>query len=148
MRSWNYATVFTKVDPVQNVCITITEKYISVNSQLEPDCKRWKIVRIKITEERRSYSRKKLTSHVTDAFWHLCSWRLMKIMWQKEKLLNINNFSFCHILFDSWILIYWDSSGFWQYLFKINICYMWERSYRNCVIRSQLTFLTLSVQNS
>ena len=31
-----------------------------------------------------------------DAFWGLCSRRLLKILWQKEKLPKTWNFSFCH----------------------------------------------------
>ena len=32
-----------------------------------------------------------------DAFWHLCSRRLSKTLWQKEKLLNTSNFSFAKV---------------------------------------------------
>ena len=34
-----------------------------------------------------------------DAFWCLCSRQLLKKLWQKEKLLIISNFSFCHKAF-------------------------------------------------
>ena len=31
-----------------------------------------------------------------DAFWHLCNRRLLKLLWQKKKLLMMSNFSICH----------------------------------------------------
>ena len=37
----------------------------------------------------------------TDVFWRLCSRRLLKTLWQKEKLLITSNFSFCHNVFNS-----------------------------------------------
>ena len=38
---------------------------------------------------------------ISDAFWCLYSRRLLKTFWQKEKLLNMNNFFFCHNVFNS-----------------------------------------------
>ena len=32
---------------------------------------------------------------LTDAFWHLCSRRLLLTLWQKEKLLIMSNYNFC-----------------------------------------------------
>ena len=35
-----------------------------------------------------------------DTFWCLCSRRLLKTLWQKEKLLKTSNFSLCHNVFN------------------------------------------------
>ena len=37
----------------------------------------------------------------TDAFWSLCPRRILKTLWQKEKLLMMSNFSFCNNVFNS-----------------------------------------------
>ena len=49
---------------------------------------------------------KNLSPH-TDAFWGLCSRRLLKTLWQMKKLLMMSNFSFCPqcFLLDSIIII-------------------------------------------
>ena len=35
-----------------------------------------------------------------DTFWNICSRRLLKTLWQKEKFINTSNSSFCHNVFN------------------------------------------------
>ena len=61
-----------------------------------------------------------------DSFWCLCSRRLLKTLWQKQKLLMMSNFFFCHNFFltqfNNSTLVYERFSRFYQYVFKVVCC--------------------------
>ena len=75
------------------------------------------------------------------AFWRLFSRKLLKTVWQKEKMLIMSNFCFCHTVFnflsvlkqklvDRDFLYFWEdvSTFLWRFFSRLlQICCMWER---------------------
>ena len=67
-----------------------------------------------------------------DAFWRICSRRLLKTQWQKETLLKTSNSSFCHnvfYFFSNYTYNYRDFPYFSSRHFQsrlLQICCMWE----------------------
>ena len=62
----------------------------------------------------------------TDAFWRLCNVRLLKTLWQKEKLLKTSNLSFCYNVFNffssNYTFIFGDFPWFCLDVFKVVCC--------------------------
>ena len=70
---------------------------------------------------------------VTDSVWRLCSRWILKTIWQKEKLLIISIFSFCHNMFNSILKLNIFIKRFpiffsrWFKSHLLLVCFMWER---------------------
>ena len=58
----------------------------------------------------------------TEVFWNICGWRLLKTMWQKEKLHKTSDFSFCHDVI-KFCHINRHFPHFSLYVFKVVVCW-------------------------
>ena len=65
---------------------------------------------------------------LVDIFWRICRRRLLKTVWQKDKLLIMSNCSFCHSfqLYSRSKLSFFEVISFYQHVFKNVYCRFFE----------------------